>query len=554
MAASVEGPVRVPDPSSALLSFAECKQAARSVRRAEQGRRALAHLRPRGMAGVNRERPPLAVLLYLLSRRNSVVWRSPDEFVALRPPEAITISGSRREVRLRWLDRWWEVLVVWLPPLSALLLAVPLIFVPMLRLVALLLAIVVLLYAVIAMLAPLLYGLLRLCRRFVGSVPDRPEAGGLFIQQNWSISLCHVTDPSRTEDVLRGARDRVRDLVRAAEPDQAQGAPTTLVWDERCITTSAAREAARVAAEVTRIPETGVDLLILREPGDESLPRIGVGVTDPVPFVGLFFLGVTIIIAYSAYLVSGEERAACGTQCDGRPADYGDALYWLLSHLIFLGDPGGLSPATTGARILGLAVTVLGATTIGVIAAAVAQVGRAHKKKIQGLEEKVRRSLEASAKAAWGSVFINYRRGSEDHTLFIAEMCRRLSGRFGPDKVFFDIRSISPGTRYPDDLRENLDTSKVLIAVIQQGWLKHLNQRKSAAEIDWVRLEISTALSAGKTVMPVLLNDVILPTANQLPADIADLANRQACRLHWTSLDEDMTRLVAAVEPHLRVS
>lgn len=550
MVASVKEPVQVPDPSAARLSFAECRDAARSVRRAEHGRRALAYLRPRGMAGVNRERPPLAVLLYLLSRRNLVVWRSPDEFVALRPPEAITMSGWRREVRLRWLDRWWEVLVVWLPPLLALLLAVPLIFVPMLRLVALLLAMAVLLYAVIAMSAPLLYGLLRLCRRFVGSVPDRQDAGVLFIQQNWLIQLCHVTDPGRTEDVLQGARDRIRDLVRAAEPDQAQGAPVTIVWDERCITTSAAREAACVAAEVTRIAETGVDLLIMREPGDESVPRIGVNVTDPVPFVGLFFLGVATIIAYGAYILSDEERAACGTQCDGRPADYGDALYWLLSHLVFLGDPGGLSPATMGARILGLAVTVLGAMTIGVVAAAAAQAGRAHKKKVQELEEKVRRSLEASTKAAWGSVFISYRKGADDLT--VAGLYRTLSGRFGSDKVFLDIRSMPPGTPFPDELRTRLDDSKVLLAVIQQGWLKRLNQRTNVAGTDWVRFEISTALSAGKAVIPVLLNDVTLPTEDQLPPDMAELAHRQACRLRPTSLDEDVKCLITAIESHLR--
>lgn len=552
VAASTEGPVRTPDPSSVLLSFAECKQAARSLRSAEHGRQALAYLRPRGMTGIYRQRPPPAVLLYVLSRQSLVIWRSPDEFAVLRPPEATTVSGNRRVARWQWLDRWWDALVTFFPPFVALLLAVPGVFVPMLRLAALLLASAVIFYVFIAILASMSYGLLCLYRRFMGRAPGRSEAGEMLIGQSWSISLCHVTDPSRVEHVLQAVRDRVGKLAPTAESDQEDGATTTLVWDERCITTPQAREASYIAGQVTRVAESGVGLLVMREPGDESVPRVGVNMADPVHMVGLFTFAVAVIVPYQAVIVSDHESAACGMQCAGRPAGYGDALYWLLSHLVLLGDPAGLSAETVAARIYGLMTTLLGVTTIGVIVAAGVQTVRARNKKAQELEDKVRRSLEASAMAAWGSIFINYRRANENHTLSVAELHRRLSGRFGPDKVFFDIRSMPPGTRYPDDLRANLDSSKVLIAVIQQGWLKRLNQRRNATEIDWVRFEISTALRTGKTVIPVLLNDVPMPTAGQLPADIADLANRQACRLRWTTLDEDMTRLFAAIEPRLR--
>ncbi|MDQ3275012.1 MAG: toll/interleukin-1 receptor domain-containing protein [Actinomycetota bacterium] len=494
------------------------------------------------------------MLLYLLGRQNLVVWRAPDEFVALRPPDTTTMSGDRPAVRLQWLDRWWDMLVVWVPPFSALLLVVPLVFVPTLLLPALLLVMATVLYSVAIMTAPVLYGLLWLCRRLAGMVSDQHEAGTQLIEQNWSMSLCHVTDPSRTEDVLRAARNRVGKLVPAAESSRTQGPTATLVWNERCITTSAARDAASVAAEVTRIAETGVDLLILREPGDESVPRVGVYLVDPVRFLGLFFVGIAGSIAYQAHIVSDQERAACGAQCDGRPASYGDALYWLLSHLVLRGDPGDLSPATAEARLIGLTVTLLGVTMIGVIVAVGVQAARTRKKNAQELDEKVRHSLESSAKAAWGSVFINYRQGVEG--LAVAGLYRILSDRFGSDKVFLDIRSMPPGTRYPDELRAKLDASKVVLAVIQQDWLDRLEEHQHTAGPDWVRYEISTALRTGKTVIPVLLNDATLPTASELPADMADLVDvthRQRCRLRWTSLDEDLTRLVAAIEPHLRI-
>ncbi|MGI9063149.1 MAG: hypothetical protein ACR2FQ_04950 [Pseudonocardiaceae bacterium] len=50
----------------------------------------------------------------------------------------------------------------------------------------------------------------------------------------------------------------------------------------------------------------------------------------------------------------------------------------------------------------------------------------------------------------------------------------------------------------------------------------------------------------------MLLNDAPLPAA-ELSGRHACLAARQACRLRWMPLVEDMTRLVTVIEPHLRV-
>lgn len=557
MVASVEGPVEAPDPSSSSssqLSFAECRQAARSVRRAEHGGQALAAARPRDLTGLYRERPPPTVLLYLLGRQNLVVWRSPDEFVALGPPDATTMTGHRPAVRPHWLDRRWNMLVEWLPPFSALLLAVCLIVpaerVPTLSLTVLLLVLAAILHTIVIMLAPPLYWLVSLCRRLAGSVPGRHETTEQLIAQNWSISLCHVTDPTKAADILRAARERVGDAVAAAEAGQATDSTVTLVCNERCITTSAVRDAVCAAAGTTRIAEVGVELLILREPGDESVPRFDASLTNPARFLGLYFFAIAILLAGHAHIVAGTERAACAPQCDGRPARYGDALYWLLSHLVLRGDPGDLSPVTAEARLSGLLVAVLGVTTIGVVVAAGVQTVRARTKNAQEFERRTRCQLDSSARATWGSVFINYRQGMADQG--VAALHRTLAERLAPAKVFFDVRSIPPGGRYPDDLRDALDASTVLITVIQKGWLDRLNERRNVTGTDWVRFEIATALSAGKTIIPVLFDDVAPPKAEQLLDDIADLAHRQAYQLRWNFLAEDTNLFIAVIETHLR--
>lgn len=498
---------------------------------------------------ISRERPPLAVLLYLLGRHNLLVWHSPDEFVALRPPDTAS-SGDPRAVRLSWLDRWWHLAVVWLPPFLALGLALSCVFVPTMRLPGLLLAMSTLVYGAIMMAVPVLADVVRLCRRFVGTTSNWPESGRQLIEQNWSISLCHVTDPDRTEELLQATRDHVGNLIFATRAARSRNSTMMLVWSHSGITTSAARGAACQTSQVTRVAGTGLDLLIMREPGDESVPQVSTDPIDPVRLLGLFLLTVAVVLASLASFVAGQERAACGTQCDGRPISYGGALYWLLGRMLLMGDAGGVSPGTTGARVLGLIVTALGLTVIAVIVATGVQTARKNKKDVQDLEDRVRQSLESAAKAAMGSVFINYRQGEDNLT--VAGLCGTLSSCFGPEKVFMDIRSMPPGTRYPDALRARLDASDVLLAVIGQDWLTRLEQRMTSTRLDWVRFEISTAIHSGKTIIPVLLDDATLPTADRLPPDLAELAHRQVCQLRWTSLDEDTTRLVATITSQLR--
>jgi len=52
-------------------------------------------------------------------------------------------------------------------------------------------------------------------------------------------------------------------------------------------------------------------------------------------------------------------RAGPRSACAGRPADYGEALYWIVSRL-FGGDPEGIGVSTLYGRLIGILVTVYG--------------------------------------------------------------------------------------------------------------------------------------------------------------------------------------------------
>jgi hypothetical protein len=147
-------------------------------------------------------------------------------------------------------------------------------------------------------------------------------------------------------------------------------------------------------------------------------------------------------------------------------------------------------------------------------------------------------------------VFISYRQRG-DYRFMAAFVHYAFKLHFGAERVFFDINSMRPGARYPDELRRALARSVVLLAVIHRNWIADLRERQGARTPDWVLFEIATALRTGMIVVPVLLDDAQLPTPDDLPEEISDLANRHACVLQWWSLVDDLDRLVGCVESYV---
>lgn len=219
--------------------------------------------------------------------------------------------------------------------------------------------------------------------------------------------------------------------------------------------------------------------------------------------------------------------------------------------MVLYGEPTNLTAGTTYARGIGLISSAGGIVLLGLFLLMIVRSVRDRSESVRDLRVTVRDSLDAAHRAAFGSIFINYRQGLAD--LAVAGLRRELCARLGPDKVFYDLRSIPPGTPYPAELRAKLAASTVLLAVIAPDWLARLRERENVPGRDWVRYEISTALRSGKVVIPVLLDGAPLPGVAELPADLETLAHQQACPLRSMSFDEDLTRLVEAVESVLRI-
>jgi TIR domain len=146
------------------------------------------------------------------------------------------------------------------------------------------------------------------------------------------------------------------------------------------------------------------------------------------------------------------------------------------------------------------------------------------------------------------SIFVSYRR--DDTSGQAGHLAGDLRKRFGRENVFIDVDTIAPGTDFEQQIHRALDVCRVTLVLIGPRWLdttlpdgtRRLDDRR-----DLVRQEIAAALRRPDvTVVPVLVEGTQMPTAEQLPADIAELAKRNALELSNKRWRYDVGQLCSA--------
>jgi hypothetical protein len=148
-------------------------------------------------------------------------------------------------------------------------------------------------------------------------------------------------------------------------------------------------------------------------------------------------------------------------------------------------------------------------------------------------------------------VFISYRRS--DAQSASRQLAEALKDRFGADHVFLDTRDIKAGVEWRSDTVRRVQVSDAVLAVIGPHWAATAADRTRRslldhADEDLVRLEIETALSHGVFVIPVLVDDAVMPAREALPRPFRPLADVQAHTLHHASWDHDVEVLGKALD------
>ena len=154
-------------------------------------------------------------------------------------------------------------------------------------------------------------------------------------------------------------------------------------------------------------------------------------------------------------------------------------------------------------------------------------------------------------------IAISYRR--EDSLPVAGRLYDRLQTEFGKGNVFMDFDSIPYGVDFRDHIKQMIDQSKVLVAMIGPDWVGRRRHRGRRIDDpgDFVRIEIAYALNRKLPIIPVLVNSAQMPSPDQLPKDIEGLAFRNALNLdvgidfhhHAEKLAVAINRILTAVQP-----
>lgn len=121
--------------------------------------------------------------------------------------------------------------------------------------------------------------------------------------------------------------------------------------------------------------------------------------------------------------------------------------------------------------------------------------------------------------------------------------------------IFLDVDGIPPGVDFEAHLQKMVAACDVLFAVIGSHWLEERDdsgQRRIDSNMDFVHIEIATALSRGIRVVPILLGGCAMPTANELPGPLKTLPKRQGVAISRSNFSSDVRSLLSKMNIHAR--
>ena len=152
-------------------------------------------------------------------------------------------------------------------------------------------------------------------------------------------------------------------------------------------------------------------------------------------------------------------------------------------------------------------------------------------------------------------IFISYRRGEAEGQA--RALSAELQTFYGRGSVFIDVDSIGPGRDFRIALLKSIESCDAFLALIGPGWLDAKDaegRRRLDDPKDFVREEIAVALTRDIPVVPILLQNVSMPRAENLPDDLKELAFRNAFELRhsrWHADVRDLVERLGSVSPAL---
>ena len=148
-------------------------------------------------------------------------------------------------------------------------------------------------------------------------------------------------------------------------------------------------------------------------------------------------------------------------------------------------------------------------------------------------------------------IFISYRR--DDSVDVTDRICERLCEHFGARSVFTDVDGTPVGKDFRVHIAQEVGKCNMLLAVIGKDWIDATDEegqrRRLDDPTDFVRVEIEIALRRGIPVVPLLVRGAGIPSPEQLPESLQELAFRQGVQIRPNpDFHTDMDRLIRSLE------
>ncbi|TKK86463.1 TIR domain-containing protein [Herbidospora galbida] len=140
-------------------------------------------------------------------------------------------------------------------------------------------------------------------------------------------------------------------------------------------------------------------------------------------------------------------------------------------------------------------------------------------------------------------IFLNYRTQSDAYAAALLD--ELLIRRFGADAIFRASRSIRPGVDYRQAILSAIKESRVILAVVGQGWDAVIREedRRGEAGNSWARMELAEAIRDGTVIIPILLAGAPSLVKMDLPDDLRGLAHYQYLRFDYRNISQDFFRI-----------
>ena len=147
-------------------------------------------------------------------------------------------------------------------------------------------------------------------------------------------------------------------------------------------------------------------------------------------------------------------------------------------------------------------------------------------------------------------IFISYRRA--DSAEVTDRICEHVTARFVEENVFRDIHSIPLGIDFREQVDAAIAQCDVVLVIIGSQWLTAQasgGRRRIDDPMDFVRVEIETALTRDIPIIPLILQNAAMPRPDELPPSLRSLAFRNGLRVRPDpDFRNDLERLFAALD------